>query len=127
MIEEVRDSLQQPYRFQILNLDKGAYNDNLLGFDLERSIKKFIFGSLKKYKIYWDSSKLTILSYKNKKSAFYNNLSVLTYNLTHFVYQTWRSKTRTENRCKHLLFLLADKISLELKNHPLLNPCNLHL
>ena len=50
MIEEVRDSLQQPYSFQILNLDKGAYNDNLLGFDLERSIKKFIFGSLKNIK-----------------------------------------------------------------------------
>ena len=44
MFKEVRDSLQQPYRFQILNLDKGANNDNLLGFDLERSIKKFIFG-----------------------------------------------------------------------------------
>ena len=48
MFKEVRDSLQQPYRFQILILDKGANNDNLLGFDLERSIKKFIFGSLKK-------------------------------------------------------------------------------
>ena len=44
MFKEVRDSLQQPYRFQILILDKGANNDNLLGFDLERSIKKFIFG-----------------------------------------------------------------------------------
>ena len=70
MFKEVRDSLQQPYRFQILNLDKGEYNDDLLGFDLERSIKKFIFRSLKKYKIYWDSSKLTILNKKNENQHF---------------------------------------------------------
>ena len=104
MFKEVRDSLQQPYRFQILNLDKGAYNDDLLGFDLERSIKKFIFRSLKKYKIYWDSSKLTILNKKNENQHFI------------IIYQFWPGlsvrldgQLPTENHCKHFVFSLADK------------------